>query len=226
MVRSQQESLYIPESLLKAWGFPSILICRNCRTYLGHMLVAALGTAVAFGAILVLLATAWMQFAGVNWIPDYLSNIRFAAARNTVDGFQFRKPYSFHADQSASSLLFVYAQREVCQPAGILDRYCSNPGVGHSCSQREITKFRMVKSRNHCSHQTVASLSPVLRCIRSRDSALLVPDSAGERKSLRKHNLAPDGAVSCARRRPSYSKWFKRVAFREPGQGRGGGIAY
>lgn len=54
-----------------------------------------LGTAVAFGVILVLLAVAWMQFAGVNWLPDYLNNIRFSAARNRVDDFTTANPIRF-----------------------------------------------------------------------------------------------------------------------------------
>jgi len=44
-------------------------------------------TAVGVTAALVLLAVAWMHFAGVNWLPDYVSNIRFGAARNKVDDF-------------------------------------------------------------------------------------------------------------------------------------------
>jgi len=45
------------------------------------------GTAVALTVLLVAIAAAWMQFAGVHWLPDYLNNLRFAAAKNRVDDF-------------------------------------------------------------------------------------------------------------------------------------------
>ncbi len=52
-------------------------------------------TAVAFTAILVLLAAGWMKLAGVDWVPDYLNNIRFAAAKNRIDDFTTANPIRF-----------------------------------------------------------------------------------------------------------------------------------
>jgi len=79
-----------------------------------------LATALTFTVILVLLAAAWMQFAGVSWLPDYLNNIRFGAARNRIDDFTTANPirfmlinlqvpfYSFtHSAKSANLLAFT-----------------------------------------------------------------------------------------------------------------------
>lgn len=52
-------------------------------------------TALAFTAVLALLAIAWMQFAGVHWFSDYVRNIRFGVARNTVDTFTSANPIRF-----------------------------------------------------------------------------------------------------------------------------------
>ena len=78
-----------------------------------------LATAMTFTVILVLLAAAWMQFAGVSWVPDYLNNIRFGAAKNRIDDFTAANPirfmlinlqvpfYSFtHSAKSANLLAF------------------------------------------------------------------------------------------------------------------------
>lgn len=52
-------------------------------------------TAVTFTAVLALLAIAWMQFAGVPWFSDYVSNIHFGADRNTIDDFTSANPIRF-----------------------------------------------------------------------------------------------------------------------------------
>ena len=52
-------------------------------------------TAVAFTAALTLVAIAWMQFAGVDWFAGYASNIRLAAAKNTIDDFTNANPIRF-----------------------------------------------------------------------------------------------------------------------------------
>jgi hypothetical protein len=80
-----------------------------------RLLVAA----VTFTVFLGLLAAARMQFAGVSWLPDYLNNIRFGAAKNRIDDFTTANPirfmlinlqvpfYSFtHAAKSANLLAF------------------------------------------------------------------------------------------------------------------------
>lgn len=52
-------------------------------------------TAVVLTVVLVVLAAAWMQFAGVNWVPDYLNNMKFGAAKNTIDDFTTANPIRF-----------------------------------------------------------------------------------------------------------------------------------
>ena len=54
-----------------------------------------LATAVTFAVVLVLMAAARMQFAGVSWLPDYLNNIRFSAAKNRIDDFTTANPIRF-----------------------------------------------------------------------------------------------------------------------------------
>jgi len=77
-------------------------------------------TAVTLTAVLAVLALAWMQFAGVHWFADYMSNVRFGAERNTIDDFTSANPirfmlinlqvpfYSFtHNARSANMLAFA-----------------------------------------------------------------------------------------------------------------------
>lgn len=52
-------------------------------------------TALAVTVVLALLAIGWMQFVGVHWFSDYVNNIRFGAARNTVDDFTSANPLRF-----------------------------------------------------------------------------------------------------------------------------------
>lgn len=54
-----------------------------------------LATAVAFTCVLVLVAVGWMKLAGVDWLPDYLNNIRFATAKNRIDDFTTANPIRF-----------------------------------------------------------------------------------------------------------------------------------
>jgi hypothetical protein len=67
--------------------------------------------------MLVLLAAARMQIAGVSWFQDYLNNIRFGAAHNRIDDFTTVNPirfmlinlqvpfFSFTHDAKAANLL-------------------------------------------------------------------------------------------------------------------------
>lgn len=52
-------------------------------------------TTATFTTMLVLLAAARMQFAGVSWFPDYLNNIRFGTAHNRIDDFTTANPIRF-----------------------------------------------------------------------------------------------------------------------------------
>ncbi|HYM79328.1 MAG TPA: glycosyltransferase family 87 protein [Candidatus Dormibacteraeota bacterium] len=63
--------------------------------YLIHRRWRLFVTSVAFTVALVLLAAAWMQVHGVTWVPDYLNNIRFGAARNKIDDFTAANPIRF-----------------------------------------------------------------------------------------------------------------------------------
>lgn len=74
-------------------------------------------TSATMMATLVFLAAAWMKFSGVHWFSDYLHNIEFGAARNTIDDFTTANPirfmlinlqvpfYSFTHDAARSNLL-------------------------------------------------------------------------------------------------------------------------
>jgi hypothetical protein len=78
-----------------------------------------LGAAITLTATLVVIAAAWMRYAGVAWFPDYLNNIRFGAVHNSFDDFTTANPirfmlinlqvplYSFtHSARSANLLAF------------------------------------------------------------------------------------------------------------------------
>jgi len=54
-----------------------------------------LATAVAVTVMLIVLAAAWMQFAGVNWLPDYVKNVKYGAEKNTIDDFTTANPGRF-----------------------------------------------------------------------------------------------------------------------------------
>jgi hypothetical protein len=76
-------------------------------------------SATTLTVLLVMFAAAWMQIAGVAWLPDYLNNIRFGAVYNRFDDFTTANPirfmlinlqvpfYSFtHSARSANLLAF------------------------------------------------------------------------------------------------------------------------
>ena len=52
-------------------------------------------TAVTCTAALALIALAWMQFAGVHWFADYITNARLGAQKNTIDDFTSANPIRF-----------------------------------------------------------------------------------------------------------------------------------
>ncbi len=52
-------------------------------------------TAIVFTVALAGVAVTRMQFAGVSWLPDYVNNIKFGAARNTIDDFTSANPIRF-----------------------------------------------------------------------------------------------------------------------------------
>ncbi len=74
-------------------------------------------SAVGITVILVIIAAGRMHFAGVEWFPDYLNNIKFSAAKNKVDDFTVVNPirfmlinlqvpfYSFTHDARSANLL-------------------------------------------------------------------------------------------------------------------------
>lgn len=52
-------------------------------------------SAIGITALLVVIAAGWMQVNGVHWVPSYIDNIRFAAAKNTFDDFTAANPVRF-----------------------------------------------------------------------------------------------------------------------------------
>jgi Glycosyltransferase family 87 len=87
--------------------------------YLLHRRWRLMASAITLAVVLVMVAAAWMQLAGVAWLPDYLNNIKFGATHNSFDDFTSANPirfmlinlqvpfYSFtHSARSANLLAF------------------------------------------------------------------------------------------------------------------------
>ncbi len=79
------------------------------------------GTAIAFTAMLVLVAILRMKVSGVAWAPDYFHNLALISAQNKIDDFTSANPirfmlinlqvplYSFTASARASNILALAA---------------------------------------------------------------------------------------------------------------------